>query len=185
MLCTAYKSSRGRDCAKGVIMKRSKLTVFLLPVLCAVVYAKEYKPKVPPRCLYPSEEWSQKVYYIQKKVRENVYDYDKDNDINCKDHAVLFKIWWDKTYSDEKINCQIVRNYNKHTGFNHLFVKVWDRKLFRYIYVETQNYDGVYDHAHVCMNCMWGKLFDAYYNYNGETDYWLAGHQWIRTDTFE
>lgn len=81
-------------------MKHSKLTAcLLLAMLCVAGNAEQYKkPKRPYHCIKTSAEFDSEVSMIMSIVQKNVYDYDKDGKVNCKDYAVLFKKTWDKYF---------------------------------------------------------------------------------------
>lgn len=172
---------------RSVIMKHSKLTAcLLLAMLCVAGNAEQYKkPKRPYHCIKTSAEFDSEVSMIMSIVQKNVYDYDKDGKVNCKDYAVLFKKTWDKYFDSWK--CMIIRNYNEHTDFSHLFVSVWDDKTVNPILIETwmQEKKLAYSHKDWCMNCVWGDRYDMYYDYFHETEYWLKGNKTITAPVFD
>ena len=155
-------------------------------MLCVAGNAEQYrKPKELYQCQKTSTDFDAKVSSVLNKIQRNVYDFDKDGEVNCKDYAVLFKETWDFMF--DSWQCLIVRNYNKHTGLNHLFVRVWDKQSATYVNIETWMLDSKpsYSHKDWCMHCVWGDRYDMYYNYYQETEYWLKGNSQIVAPVFD
>ena len=74
-----------------------------------------------------SPELKNRIISTIKETQANIYDYNNDDQINCIDYACLFKLTWDKKC--QEYNCIIVRNFNKVTGMNHLFVRIYAEGL--------------------------------------------------------
>ena len=101
------------------------------------------------------------------RVREAVYDVNRDGEVNCLDYATTFKFIWDKYYSPA--NCELVRNYNTRTGMNHIFARVRFHSYDKWQLVETWAPNVyIYD-----MPSVWGNVYDPAYNYYNETAYWM------------
>ena len=47
-------------------------------------------------------EIDERIEYVMHKVKTYVYDINGDGLVNCIDHAVLFKIYWDEKYPNQK-----------------------------------------------------------------------------------
>lgn len=169
---------------KSFNMKIMLFLVFciaLLIGLCMMGNAVEYKrvitqedklnapePKIKAKHQDVSMETTINVRRILRIVQETVYDLDDDGWVNCVDHAVLFKIVWDKYF--EPKDCIIVRNRNPRVGMLHLFVAVFDYKLCKYIDVEPWAHDlNVWQMAD-----RWGNAYDVWYNIYGEDERWLG-----------
>lgn len=129
------------------------------------------KPKVPNEHVKVSKDTETKIRTVLIMSNKNVYDYNNDGEVVCVDHAVLFKIYWDKYYN--KDDCIIVRNANRATDMHHLFCAVYDKPQGRFVMVET--WDANLKRGSWCMHCVWGDEYDAYYDRYDETEYWLGG----------
>lgn len=144
-------------------MRHSKLIALMLFIMpCTMANAE---------CMKTSAEFDRKVELVLKQVNTNCYDVSGDGRVNCVDHAVLFKVYWDKQFDKE--DCIIVRNYNREKEFSHLFVQVWDHEWCRMVAVEPWIDGGDYSHKYRCMECVWGDVYDHFRNRYNETEYWL------------
>jgi hypothetical protein len=86
------------------------------------------------------------------KVHDNLHDVNGDGETNCVDYSNLFYYYSPFKYND------VVVNYNRNSGFNHMFnaVKI-DRKI---VYVEPQaKTPRSYD-----LQKFWGSQYNAVYN---------------------
>lgn len=144
-------------------MRHSKLIALMLLIMpCTMANAE---------CMKTSAEFDRKVELVLKQVNARCYDVNRDGRVNCIDHAVLFKVYWDKQFDKE--DCQIVRNFNRDTGMSHLFVQVWDHGWCRMVEVETWIEGGDYSHKYRCLECVWGSKYSHWNNRYYETEYWL------------
>lgn len=91
-------------------------------------------------------------------------DLNKDDQVNCIDYTLNFKLNWDMLYPDLKDKCQIVRNRNYITGMNHLFIMIDDQ-----IFVEPWAWNP-YDYR---MESNWDSYYNPKFNIYGETEHWL------------
>lgn len=104
------------------------------------------------------------------KTKASVHDCNLDRKLNCIDYTLQFKVEWDKVYSCT--NCEIVRNYNRVTGFNHLFVRCRSDCMADWIYVEPQGSVHNYN-----MYSFWGDKYVCFWNKYGETELWLKRYK--------
>lgn len=172
-----YKHVKSMNCKLLIVFF---VMLFLLIGLCVMGNAFEYKerftdkdirsapePKVKATHQDASMETVINVRRVLRIVQETVYDINGDGLVNCIDHAVLFKVNWDKYFPD--VDCILVENINPNVGMAHLFVAVFDYKLFNYVDVEPWACDiDVWQ-----MTDRWGKIYDKWYNIYGEEDKWL------------
>jgi len=101
------------------------------------------------------------------RVRDAVYDVNRDGEVNCLDYATTFKYIWDRSFPAS--DCELVRNYNTRTGMNHIFARVRFSRYSRWQLVETWAHD-VYFYD---VPSIWGSKYDPAYNYYDETSYWM------------
>lgn len=112
----------------------------------------------------PYELSDRYIRNVLRATHSQVYDLNADGEVNCIDYAVTFKSLWDKCYPPS--HCEIVRNYNRQTGWHHLFVAVY---VGKWLTVEPQGYVSLYR-----MTDFWGPAYDPDYNKFGETTLWLS-----------
>ena len=105
-----------------------------------------------------------------KEAQANVYDYNLDGTVNCRDYSCVFKITWDRKFPAEAYRCILVRN-TPPNEVGHLFVNILDDNSC-YIDVEPQAYSP--QHYLMAENWPKGKYSNAAYSYYNETDYWLS-----------
>ncbi len=162
------------------------LAVLLLGlVFCAAGNASGWKPgekfkghTVPdrggscPKHEYCSPKVDECVLENLRHVNSYCYDYNMDGETDCSDHAVLFKLRWDRLYGSVA-KCYIIRNCDKEIGFHHLLVMIDDPYKRRYIPVETWIVDG--DYSKRCVHCAWGHVYALYHEYWCEDEYWIGG----------
>lgn len=122
----------------------------------------------------PATEAGDTIPKLLLRVREAVYDVNRDGDVNCLDHATTFKYIWDRSYPAS--DCELVRNYNPYTGMNHIFARVRFGRYGRWQLVETWA-DNVYFYD---VPAIWGSIYDPKYNYYNETAYWMRDSRYWR-----
>ena len=103
---------------------------------------------------------------IKIELAATMQDVNRDGLVDCIDYSIFFKQVWDILYPNKRYECEIVRNVNKITGMNHLFVRVW--YYTDWIYIEPQA-----DLKYYLMQDVWGDKYDPKYNILGETNKWL------------
>lgn len=116
----------------------------------------------------PSSSLSRKIVDNIVMTQKVIWDCDKDGVINCCDHAIIFKLFWDIKYPALASRCEIVRNYNP-GKLNHLFVSIFDdsgRRIMVEPYTQNINEWIIQD--------VWGDRYDPAYNRYGETQKWLS-----------
>lgn len=179
--CAAFMSHKQFMSLNKKVFLVFFLLVAALVGLCVAGNAVEYKeffteadkrnapkPKVKAKHEDISKETEINVRRVLRMVNERVYDMNGDGKVNCIDHAVMFKLTWDEYFPDA--DCVIVRNMNPNSGMSHLFVAVFESKLFKYVDIEpwSRNID-VWQMADV-----WGNAYDKWYNIYGEDDAWMS-----------
>lgn len=100
--------------------------------------------------------------------QENIYDLNGDEEINCIDYTIMFKLSWDKRYPGKEHRCIIIRN--KSDSMNHLFIGIYD---------DYSNLVFVEPWAHTpwkyLMEDNWSpSKYNPKYNIYGETSKWLG-----------
>lgn len=106
-----------------------------------------------------------------QQTADTLYDTNKDGLINCIDYSIVFVERYREltTYADRD-RCEIVRNVNKATGMNHLFIRYKsENKYIGWICIEPQGNEYNYT-----MSGYWGTMYDKRYNYYGETAWWMS-----------
>lgn len=101
-----------------------------------------------------------------RDIQREIYDLNFDGKVNCIDYSCMFKIYWNHNYN--KNECEIVRNKNPRTGMHHLFIRINIGPDFVLVEPWTKS-----KKEYVMKHC-WDDFYDSYYNYYGETDYWLS-----------
>ena len=148
-------------------MKRQILVLFALALLSGVLFAQSSKNKVSPRI-------HKMIASTIKETQANLYDYNRDGEINCRDYSCIFKRTWDRKFPEEKALCTLVRNYQPGV-MCHLFVNVRDDNYCA-IEVEPQAYSP----QHYLMTENWPRsMYDSAFNNYGETEEWLSEGQYI------
>lgn len=74
----------------------------------------------------PSAKMKEYILQTEWWVHENVYDINNDGKLNCLDHTVLWKLYWDNHFPKYKKHAEIVRNKNAENGMNHVFIRLFD-----------------------------------------------------------
>lgn len=166
--------------------KLSKIALFVLPlILCAPMafseedsfpgldgagfsFSQDSRPSDtagarPNSHSLIADEYIKTVLMTKPK---KMTDINRDDLTNCIDYATYFKSVRDIIYPDNRADCEIVRNVNKNTGMNHLFVRV--RFYQTWVYVEPQGSTNNYD-----MYRFWGDKYNSIYNIYGESEKWL------------
>lgn len=115
-------------------------------------------------------EFEKMILITEVRVDNYIFDngdVNGDDKKNCIDHAIMFKILWDKYYPDLCDKCFIIRNSNK--DMSHLFIGLYDRcnTLF---YIEPWMLIGTMKYN--IEDCFWEK-FDPNFNHYDETELWL------------
>lgn len=169
------------------------LAVALLP-LCFFT-APSDKPLSGPRSITREELYNYNKDYVeaitdyvmnaQNLVEIYNLDINKDGKINCIDYTLAFKIVWDtesvpyedykgpgslKYYKSALKDCIIVRNYNVHTGMNHLFIAVFLEDLKGYVFIEPWASDCRYFFMYENWD---SSKYNPEYNTYNETEQWV------------
>ena len=119
------------------------------------------------------QETDERIEYVMHKVKTYVHDINGDGLVNCIDYAVLFKIYWDEKYPDQKPSCIIIRNkkpapYKMH----HLFIGI--NTGFQIIEVEPR----AKNYKKYLMADNWStKYYNRNYNIYCETNKWLKEYK--------
>jgi len=126
-------------------------------VLLFLGTCRSFSGRAPADYTYPSIQTAQ--------------DVNNDGKVNCIDYAITYKVWWDTNNPGSAYRCEIVRNVNKASGMNHLFVRVRNKEHV-WIYIEPQQ--------GCTMEEFWGTRYNPVFNIYGETEYWLkqAGYKY-------
>ena len=114
-------------------------------------------------------ELNDEIVEVMKMTQTFVRDVNDDGKVNCIDYACTFKMCWDRKFPKRKFECCIVRNYNKETGFHHLFIRLNSKS--KVVYVESYA-SNPYKYT---MKENWtnGK-YNPKYDIFGETNTWLG-----------
>lgn len=133
------------------------LVIFIAAISCAAIWAE------PAADNFMWEYHNDKcIVDTLKRTHSQVKDLNSDGKVNCIDYTLTFKHEWDKVYSPE--NCEIVRNYNKETGWHHLFVRARNHRMGDWLYVEPQA--GATDYI---IYEYWPDDYVCWYNIFGES----------------
>ena len=125
-------------------------------------------PELRPRTAYGYDtELESRIYRLNKEVKLKVKDLNNDNMVNCIDHAVLWKVLWDKYYPDESDRCIIIRIFNDR--IHHLCVGVYD-DYSKLVLIETQSGTSKY----YFLEFWFWKTFSRKDIIYGETKKWLS-----------
>lgn len=113
-------------------------------------------------------ELNKEIVEVMKMTKTYVRDINDDDEVNCIDYACTFKMCWDRKFPQRRLECCIVRNYNKETGFHHLFIRIYSRD--KLVFVESRA-SNPYKYT---MDDNWTKgKYNPKYNIFGETYEWL------------
>lgn len=118
-------------------------------------------------------EIDEHIEYVMHKVKTYVHDINGDGLVNCIDHAVLFKIYWDEKYPNQKTSCIIIRNkkpapYKMH----HLFIGIDTGHQIIEVEPRAKNYKKY------LMADNWStKYYNRNYNIYWETNKWLKEYK--------
>lgn len=120
-----------------------------------------------------SPELDEQIEYIMRRVKYGVHDINDDGLVNCIDHAVLFKIYWDDKFPDKAESCIIIRNkkpapYKMH----HLFIGI--DTGFQIIEVEPRAHNI---HKYLLKDNWSSKYYNRNYNIYNETKKWLREYK--------
>lgn len=102
-----------------------------------------------------SQGMNHKVIDNIRYTHYNIYDITADGKKNCQDYTILFYLFWQDRYPEDKDRVFFVRNKNAFTGMNHMFIYMvdYDGKGF-YLepwandckkYLMFDNWDSFYD----------------------------------------
>ena len=151
--------------AFGIKMFVGMLAMLMGVVLLIMAFAKmsaynTLKPTTVSKYILP----------VLDNVEGNLRDTNGDGLVNCIDYAIVYKELWDSTVPQELQDCcEIVRNYNKAGGMNHLFIRVREDGEQKWLFLEPQG-----DRASYAIPDIWRWKYDPQYNLYGETSWWLA-----------
>ena len=73
-----------------------------------------------------TKEMHNKVSNNIRYTRYNIYDVTADGKKNCQDYSILFYLFWQDRYPEDKDRVFFVRNKNPFNGMNHLFIYMID-----------------------------------------------------------
>ncbi|MBP5576271.1 MAG: hypothetical protein J6X67_05880 [Treponema sp.] len=144
-------------------MRKGFAVLSVLVLFCARGFAQKDYSQISPRI-------HRMIVATIKEAQANVYDYNLDGQVNCRDYSCVFKITWDRKFPDEAYRCILVRN-TPPNDVGHLFVNILDDNSC-YIDVEPQAYSP--QHYLMAENWPRGKYSNDAYSYYNETDYWLS-----------
>ncbi|MBO4386028.1 MAG: hypothetical protein J5817_03330 [Treponema sp.] len=147
-------------------MRKGFVFLSVLILLSTRTFALKDYSKISPRI-------HRMIVATIKETQANIYDYNLDGEINCRDYSCVFKVTWDRLYPKEAYRCTLVRNSPPY-GNGHLFVNIEDDNSCP-IDVEPQAHSP----QHYLMYETWtaGEFSNQAYNAYGETEYWLAEPQ--------
>ena len=82
----------------------------------------------PTKDSYGSISLAMKTKVINniRYTQYNVYDVTSDGKKNCQDYTILFYLFWQDRYPEDKDRIFFVRNKNNFTGMNHMFIYMVD-----------------------------------------------------------
>lgn len=106
-----------------------------------------------------------KIANIVRQMPRNIPDINRDEENDCIDRAIAFKILWDSTYSEE---CELVRNYNTKYKLHHLYCRVYDERNNVWVKVEPDRNQYSYK-----VEDVWGSKYDPSCDIYGETYRWM------------
>lgn len=116
-------------------------------------------------------EFERKILLTEVRVDDYIHkngDVNGDDKINCIDHAIMFKLLWDKHFTSLRDRCFIIRNHSK--TMNHLFIGLYDDDK-NLMHIETWMIIGTMQYS---LEDYYGKeKYDPLYNHYNETDMWL------------
>jgi hypothetical protein len=120
--------------------------IFVLPISCVV---KSCKQALAPREAVPEASYSSDIgISAAQYCKQNIRDVNGDGLKNCIDYAVLYKEYLP--------SARLIWNYNKNTGWSHIFVQVNGIKLEpTYVYGSVDNRRIEY---------VWGSKYDSRYD---------------------
>lgn len=95
---------------------------------------------------------------IIKLTQRNVYDINRDRQINCMDYSFMFKRLWDRKYG-HLAYCSLIVNRNRKTGMNHMFIQV-KPNILEQVRIEPWAPDPEF----YLMEQVWGKRYDKRYD---------------------
>ncbi len=106
-----------------------------------------------------------KINAIVQSIPRDLRDINADNERDCIDRAIAFKLLWDNTYSDK---CEIVRNLNSKYNLHHLYCRVFDSQNNVWILVEPDPSKRTYK-----VKDTWGSRYDPSCDIYGESYRWM------------
>ena len=112
---------------------------------------------------YTEDKW---IVDTLNRTHSQVKDVNHDGVVNCIDYTITYKRLWDLQYPTDC--CEIVRNYNVHTEWHHLFISVRGTNKAKWIFIEPQGTQFNYR-----MTDYWKDKYDPTYNIFYETKMWL------------
>ena len=99
-------------------MRKGFVFLSVLILLSTRTFALKDYSKISPRI-------HRMIVATIKETQANIYDYNLDGEINCRDYSCVFKVTWDRLYPKEAYRCTLVRNSPPY-GNGHLFVNIED-----------------------------------------------------------
>ncbi|MBO4439214.1 MAG: hypothetical protein J5798_07675 [Spirochaetaceae bacterium] len=86
------------------------------------------KPNRPIKDSYASitKEMHSKVSNNIRYTSLNIFDVTADGKKNCQDYSILFYLYWQDRFPEDKDRVFFVRNKNPYNGMNHLFIYMID-----------------------------------------------------------
>lgn len=120
-----------------------------------------------------SQETDEQIEYIMRRVKFGVHDINDDGLVNCIDHAVLFKIYWDDKFPDKADQCIIIRNKKPAPHkMHHLFIGIKTDSIL--IEVEPRAHNI---HKYLMKENWSSKYYNRNYNIYHETKKWLKEYK--------
>jgi len=107
------------------------LGFFVIMIIIALLFTqmecdKPSKSKVKDSYAAISLDMKTKVINNIRYTQYNVYDVTADGKKNCQDYTILFYLFWQDRYPEDKDRVFFVRNKNPYTGMNHMFIYMID-----------------------------------------------------------
>ena len=145
----------------------------VIMVLIALLFAQlecDKPNKKQVKDIYGSISLGMKTKVINniRYTQYNVYDVTADGKKNCQDYTILFYLFWQDRFPEDKDRVFFVRNKNPFTGMNHMFIYMID-------------YDGkgfflepwAIDYRKFLMFDNWDNEYNPEYNDIKSEDYYM------------
>lgn len=136
------------------------IAVAIISVLMVQLFECCDMPKGQTKNRYASisPKMNSRVVDNIRYTQYNIYDVTADGKKNCQDYTILFYLFWQDRYPEDKDRVFFVRNKNPFTGMNHMFIYMidYDGKGF-YLepwannnkkYLMFDNWDSFYNASH-------------------------------------